>query len=69
MATQDFMHCWLHSHGFVIGVRDKRLKPEHEGKYMVAQEYTDDDLGGTWAIVGNDLYALTLEAYDHWAAI
>ena len=62
---------WLRDHGWFVGDRDPRLNTKYPGKFMVTEndfeDYelpTEDGSNGPWCIVGDNLDALTKEAFD-----
>jgi hypothetical protein len=59
-------HCWK------FGKRDERLNTNYAGKFMVAEDFDEEDFelptldagNGPWCIVGDDLDLLINEAYS-----
>jgi len=61
----------LRNAGFTVGDRDPRINRAFVGAFMVAEAHdeselpTDDGSDGPWAIVGDNLEALIIQAYDN----
>lgn len=57
----------LRAHDYFVGLRNPKVKAEFEGRYMVFDPLDSIDEG--YAIVGNNLKEIVIEAHDHllWA--
>lgn len=71
MPTVERMKELLERAGFHVGERETRLNTAFSGRFMVVEPYeeselpTEDGRNGPWCIVGDNLNALIVEAYNN----
>lgn len=71
MPTIERMKELLEKAGFTVGARNPHLNTAFKGCFMVVEPYdeselpTEDGRNGPWCIVGDNLDALIVEAYNN----